>query len=745
MRKIINLAICIALAIIPINPGTANAQGGFSCLNVTEIPQIECEGLVALFNVTNGNDWTENTNWLITNSPGNWIGIQISLGHVQSIDLSNNHLSGSIPPQLGSLSNLTHLYLHFNGLTGSIPPELANLNNLQYLRLDNNQLTGFIPPQLGSLSNLKNLGLSGNQLSGSIPPQLGSLSNLTDLYLPFNGLTGSIPPELANLSNLQSLGLHFNGLTGSIPPELANLSNLQSLRLDFNQLTGSIPPQLGSLSNLLELGLITNQLTGSIPPELGSLSNLTYLYLESNQLTGSIPPELGSLSYLSSLLLSNNQLSGSIPLSFLNLTNLDTFTFFDNSLCEPPDPAFLAWKSTVLYWTGTGITCNGSLYGRVTNIDNEGLAGVQIKNGSTVIATTDESGYYSAALQAGKYTISPFQTTRFFTPPSRSIQFSNDTELNFTGYPCIAPSGLNVCLLQPGDILVERSPAYAAVFSIGGTYFTHAAMYLGMTSAPGQGEETVAPRLAEAQGVHPEESLHVWETDLTSHTFWTGEDLLDWAAVRPKTSPNNKNGAITYIRNKAAEAGVVFDILATRSSIKEFYCSKLVWRSYLDTPDGIDLETNVGLGSLLLDYWVTPDDLFFSFMKDSDLIDWKLGVNNNLYKLMIWSPAHIILEDPEGRRTGYDAASGTILNEIPLADYTAEPQAEVETITAVGVGDGWRVIVTGYDNGSYRLDQSYLIPGSVNIVTDGTTTVGQVDEYAIEDPVFGIFLPLVIR
>ena len=44
-------------------------------------------------------------------------------------------------------------------------------------------MSGEIPAELGSLSNLGSLDLSFTELSGEIPPELGSLSNLTQLYL----------------------------------------------------------------------------------------------------------------------------------------------------------------------------------------------------------------------------------------------------------------------------------------------------------------------------------------------------------------------------------------------------------------------------------------------------------------------------------------------------------------------------------------------------------------------------------
>ena len=43
------------------------------------------------------------------------------------------------------------LWLNDNNLSGSIPPELGSLSNLHVLDLDENRLTGSIPPALGDL------------------------------------------------------------------------------------------------------------------------------------------------------------------------------------------------------------------------------------------------------------------------------------------------------------------------------------------------------------------------------------------------------------------------------------------------------------------------------------------------------------------------------------------------------------------------------------------------------------------
>ena len=63
-------------------------------------------------------------------------------------------------------------------------------------------MSGKIPPELGSLSNLTELALN-NDLSGKIPPELGSLSNLTELALSYNDLSGCVPSSLPGRLNME--------------------------------------------------------------------------------------------------------------------------------------------------------------------------------------------------------------------------------------------------------------------------------------------------------------------------------------------------------------------------------------------------------------------------------------------------------------------------------------------------------------------------------------------------------------
>ena len=143
--------------------------------------------LVEFYNATDGANWTDNTNWLSDRPIREWHGVSNDAdGRVSDLLLGRNELTGEIPTELGSLSNLTNLVLHANQLTGEIPTELGNLSNLTQLILHANQLTGEIPTELGNLSNLTFMFLNNNQLTGELPQSLTGLTMLVRLHFDNN-------------------------------------------------------------------------------------------------------------------------------------------------------------------------------------------------------------------------------------------------------------------------------------------------------------------------------------------------------------------------------------------------------------------------------------------------------------------------------------------------------------------------------------------------------------------------------
>ncbi|PNX82446.1 receptor protein kinase-like protein [Trifolium pratense] len=88
---------------------------------------------------------------------------------LKSIDLSSNHLTGDIPPEMEYLIGLISLNLSRNNLTGEITSNIGYLKLLDVLDLSRNHLSGTIPSSLAQIDRLSVLNLSNNQLYGKIP------------------------------------------------------------------------------------------------------------------------------------------------------------------------------------------------------------------------------------------------------------------------------------------------------------------------------------------------------------------------------------------------------------------------------------------------------------------------------------------------------------------------------------------------------------------------------------------------
>lgn len=179
----------------------------FKCENVTEIPLVECQALVKLYDNTEGEHWVDHRDWKETITPCSWKGIDNNCknGHVTRLYLQSNQLNGSLPAEIGNLTELVVVNMKDNALSGSIPPELIQLSKLWYLNLENNQLSEPIP-KLGSYptecgSKIQHLLLKNNRLCGKVPKSLMCL-NLLSLSLDNNRLTASAPELLAFIERL---------------------------------------------------------------------------------------------------------------------------------------------------------------------------------------------------------------------------------------------------------------------------------------------------------------------------------------------------------------------------------------------------------------------------------------------------------------------------------------------------------------------------------------------------------------
>ena len=112
----------------------------------TTLPASEQTALEVLYNAMNGAHWIEAQGWMNHSMPHcDWHGVACTATvdhstdewgqHVHRLDLSNNGLTGSLPSEIGRLTQLSVLMLSDNGLTGSLPSEIGRLTQLSYLAL----------------------------------------------------------------------------------------------------------------------------------------------------------------------------------------------------------------------------------------------------------------------------------------------------------------------------------------------------------------------------------------------------------------------------------------------------------------------------------------------------------------------------------------------------------------------------------------------------------------------------------
>lgn len=161
-----------------------------------------------------------------------------SFASIMSLDLSNNHIGGSIPSNLPL--TLRKFFLSGNQFSGSIPDNLSSLTQLSDILLNSNHLTGGIPDAFQTLTSLINLDLSSNNLSDPLPASFGNLSTLTTLYLQNNQLSGTL--DVLQDLPLRDLNIENNQFSGPIPVKLLSIPNFRKDGNPFNTTIIPSPP-----------------------------------------------------------------------------------------------------------------------------------------------------------------------------------------------------------------------------------------------------------------------------------------------------------------------------------------------------------------------------------------------------------------------------------------------------------------------------------------------------------------------
>ena len=368
---------------------------------------------------------------------------------------------------LGSLTNLTTLYLYYNEITDI--SSLGSLTNLTTLSLGYNQVTDI--SSLGSLTNLTTLHLINpiTDISslGSLTnlttlclgceitdfSSLGSLTNLTTLELWYNQLTDI--SFLGSLTNLTTLNLFNNEITDI--SFLGSLTNLTTLELRDNQITDI--SFLGSLTNLTTLGIYCGITDISF---LGSLTNLTTLKLSENQITDI--SSLGSLTNLTTLDLSNNQITDISSLGSLtnlttldlgcgmtdrdSLTNLTTLEVSKNQITDISSLGSLT-NLTTLDLGDNQITDISSL-GSLTNLTTLDLGSNQITDISALRALTNLTTLYLSGNQIAPLSVLGLLAQKHLTLSTKPIDAQKATKAIKVAYATIG--------LEAPEVMICSSP-----------------------------------------------------------------------------------------------------------------------------------------------------------------------------------------------------------------------------------------------------------------------------------------------
>ncbi|GIQ82930.1 hypothetical protein KIPB_004159 [Kipferlia bialata] len=148
----------------------------------------ERDALEAIYDATNGLDWTVANNWLSNDPHCEWTGVSCnSSGWVVLIDLSSFGLTGSIPDEIGCFPFIKTLYLNDADMNTAIPDSICLLQALKYFQIQDAGLVGDIPECMCTMEYMQYFYATNNQLQGTIPACVNQMTYLREIHVYVDG------------------------------------------------------------------------------------------------------------------------------------------------------------------------------------------------------------------------------------------------------------------------------------------------------------------------------------------------------------------------------------------------------------------------------------------------------------------------------------------------------------------------------------------------------------------------------
>lgn len=168
-----------------------------------------------------------------------------NLGQMEAsfLDLSSNRFTGSVKqvPQ-----NIITLDLSRNSLSGPLPFNDRWPIFTESLFLSDNHFTGTIPTTLCQMKSLKVLDIRNNMITGKFPRCPDNVASRSRMVSPNTASPDSDSSSDMPLSmSIQTLRLNNNSLSDEFPLLLQNCPELTFIDLGQNKLFGSIPTWIG--------------------------------------------------------------------------------------------------------------------------------------------------------------------------------------------------------------------------------------------------------------------------------------------------------------------------------------------------------------------------------------------------------------------------------------------------------------------------------------------------------------------